>query len=211
MSCQVTDVVATADGWLAVGREDPICNLNCALEPVRLVGLDVRRRARLDRRREAAIAGRRGHERGGRSLGPGSSRPSGTRSRRPSGHRRTGSTWVPQTPSDASRSTLKSSENGSDWHPGTTLPPDSYVVGVAPPTAPGRPWLVAIEREDPEEARILASRDLVSWTRVTFDKPGIRGLTATTDGWVAVGFYPSRDTGCYEIVPAGAAVALYVP
>ena len=107
---------------------------------------------------------------------------------------------VLETPSDVgpSRSTLKSSENGSDWHPVRTLPPDAYVVGVAPPTAPGRPWLVAIEREDPEEARILASRDLVSWTRVTFDKPGIRDLTATRDGWVAVGFYPSRDTGCYE-------------
>jgi hypothetical protein len=31
----VTDVVATDSGWLAVGREDPECNLNCGLEPVR--------------------------------------------------------------------------------------------------------------------------------------------------------------------------------
>ena len=32
---RVTDVVATATGWLAVGREDPACNFNCGLSPVR--------------------------------------------------------------------------------------------------------------------------------------------------------------------------------
>jgi hypothetical protein len=32
---EVTDVVATDTGWLAVGREDPYCNMNCGLEPVR--------------------------------------------------------------------------------------------------------------------------------------------------------------------------------
>ena len=31
----VTDVVATGDGWLAVGREDPSCMFTCASEPVR--------------------------------------------------------------------------------------------------------------------------------------------------------------------------------
>ncbi len=31
----VMDVVATTTGWLAVGREDPYCNVNCGLAPVR--------------------------------------------------------------------------------------------------------------------------------------------------------------------------------
>ncbi len=31
----VTDVVATDDGWLAVGRRDPACQINCDLDPVR--------------------------------------------------------------------------------------------------------------------------------------------------------------------------------
>lgn len=32
---KVTSVVATADGWLAVGRRDATCNLDCGLEPLR--------------------------------------------------------------------------------------------------------------------------------------------------------------------------------
>ncbi len=32
---EVTDVVATEGGWLAVGREDPFCQTNCGLDPVR--------------------------------------------------------------------------------------------------------------------------------------------------------------------------------
>jgi len=31
----VTDVVATDSGWLAVGRQDPLCNANCGTTPVR--------------------------------------------------------------------------------------------------------------------------------------------------------------------------------
>jgi hypothetical protein len=31
----VTAIVATDTGWLAVGRTDPFCNLNCGLDPVR--------------------------------------------------------------------------------------------------------------------------------------------------------------------------------
>ncbi len=34
---EVTDVVATDAGWLAVGREDPPCNVNCGLAPVRSI------------------------------------------------------------------------------------------------------------------------------------------------------------------------------
>ena len=34
---EVTDVVATASGWLAVGREDPDCNVDCGLAPVRSI------------------------------------------------------------------------------------------------------------------------------------------------------------------------------
>ena len=34
---EVTDVVATESGWLAVGREDPECNVNCGLAPVRSI------------------------------------------------------------------------------------------------------------------------------------------------------------------------------
>lgn len=32
---EVTAAVATKDGWLALGREDPACNMNCGLAPVR--------------------------------------------------------------------------------------------------------------------------------------------------------------------------------
>jgi hypothetical protein len=32
---EVTDVVATDSGWLAIGREDPFCQLDCGLDPVR--------------------------------------------------------------------------------------------------------------------------------------------------------------------------------
>ncbi len=32
---EVTDVIATDDGWLAVGRRDPACRLNCGLDPIR--------------------------------------------------------------------------------------------------------------------------------------------------------------------------------
>ena len=99
---------------------------------------------------------------------------------------------------DGSTSTLMSSADGMEWHDVRTLPKDFYVTGVAPPASPGQPWVVAIEREFPEEARILTSENLVDWTRTTFAKPGIRGLTATTDGWVAIGLYPSRDTGCND-------------
>ena len=34
---KMTDVVATDSGWLAVGREDPACNMNCGLAPVRSI------------------------------------------------------------------------------------------------------------------------------------------------------------------------------
>ena len=34
-SVMVTDVIAAGDGWLAVGREDPACNVNCGVAPVR--------------------------------------------------------------------------------------------------------------------------------------------------------------------------------
>jgi len=32
---EITSVVATDDGWLAVGRRDPACNFNCGIAPVR--------------------------------------------------------------------------------------------------------------------------------------------------------------------------------
>ena len=99
---------------------------------------------------------------------------------------------------DGTRSTLMSSPDGIEWHPVRTLPAGFYVTGVAPPTAPGRPWVVAMEREFPEEARVLVSNDLVDWSRTTFAKPGIRALTPSTDGWVAMGLYPGRDTGCND-------------
>ncbi len=31
----VTDVVARGDGWLAVGRRDPVCQIDCGLTPIR--------------------------------------------------------------------------------------------------------------------------------------------------------------------------------
>jgi hypothetical protein len=34
-SLEITDVVASADGWLAVGRRDPACNLDCGTTPSR--------------------------------------------------------------------------------------------------------------------------------------------------------------------------------
>ena len=32
-----TDVIATDDGWLAVGREDPACQVNCGIAPIRAI------------------------------------------------------------------------------------------------------------------------------------------------------------------------------
>jgi hypothetical protein len=96
----------------------------------------------------------------------------------------------------AARATLLSSSDGVTWQPVRVLPAGFGVTSIVPPEAPERPWLVAIGREDPEEARILVSRDLVHWAGVTFAKPGIRGLSATDTDWVAVGFWPQRDTGC---------------
>lgn len=97
---------------------------------------------------------------------------------------------------ETSRSTLLASTDAVNWEPVRTLPAGFGVSEVVPPLSPERPWLVAIGRDDPEEARVLVSRDLATWTRCTFPKPGIRALTPTPSGWIATGFWPARDTGC---------------
>src|SRR3954469_1212147 len=62
---------------------------------------------------------------------------------------------------------LQSSTNAVDWATVRTLPPGFGVTTVVPPSAPGTPWVVGIEREDPEQARILVSTNLVDWSRTT--------------------------------------------
>ena len=59
----VTAAVATSDGWLAVGRADPRCNINCGLDPRRALvwtstdGLDWVRVADQDAFAKAAMTG----------------------------------------------------------------------------------------------------------------------------------------------------------
>jgi len=91
---------------------------------------------------------------------------------------------------------LRSSSNGVDWADVRTLPPGFSVAAVVPPTTPGSPWLVAIEREEPEQARILVSTNLVDWSRSTMAKPGVEGLTDAGAGWATIGLWVAKDTGC---------------
>lgn len=93
-------------------------------------------------------------------------------------------------------STLLSSTDAVNWGTVRVLPAGFSVVEVVPPSSSERPWLVAIMRDDPEEARVLVSKDLVSWKSAKFPKPGIRTLTPTPAGWIAVGLFPARETGC---------------
>jgi hypothetical protein len=92
--------------------------------------------------------------------------------------------------------TLVASTDGVDWRTVRALPDGAFVAGAVPPARPGDPWVVGFERETPEVGRLLVSTDLADWTAVRFPKPGIRGLARTATGWVAVGFWPARDTGC---------------
>lgn len=92
-------------------------------------------------------------------------------------------------------STLMASTDGIAWTAVRVLPAGFGVVGVVPAAA-GRPWLIAMMRDDPEQARVLVSSDLKTWSSAVFPKPGISGLTPTSTGWVAIGLWPQRDTGC---------------
>jgi hypothetical protein len=92
--------------------------------------------------------------------------------------------------------TLVASTDGVDWRAVRALPDGAFIVGAVPPGSPGDPWVVGFEREIPEVGRLLVSPNLAEWVPVRFPKPGIRGLARTATGWVAVGFWPARDTGC---------------
>jgi hypothetical protein len=99
---------------------------------------------------------------------------------------------------EAQRATLLASTDSVTWRVVHSLPADFDVVGIAPPSEAGRPWLVATEmyNNGEEEARVLVSTDLVTWQSSTFPRPGIDALTATRFGWVAIGYWPPRATGC---------------
>ena len=105
---------------------------------------------------------------------------------------------------------LVASSDAVDWDPVRTLPPGSWVAAVVPPDAAGRPWLVAIERGDPEEARVLVSRDLVDWTRTIMAKPGVAGLTDDGVGWVDGRPVAVARDGLPRRLPARASIALHV-
>jgi hypothetical protein len=97
---------------------------------------------------------------------------------------------------ETSRSTLLSSVDALSWKVVRVLPPGFSVMEVVPPQAPGREWLVAVARDDPEQGQVLLSQDLVTWKGVVFPTPGIGNLVAKKTGWAAVGYWPARETGC---------------
>jgi hypothetical protein len=100
--------------------------------------------------------------------------------------------------SEAGLVTLLTSTDSITWRVVHSLPADFNAVGIASPSEAGRPWLVATEMSngEKEEARVLISTDLVTWQSSTFPKPGIGALTATRFGWIAIGYWPPRETGC---------------
>ena len=106
--------------------------------------------------------------------------------------------------SEAGLVTLLTSTDSITWRVVHSLPTDFDVRGIAPPSEAGRPWLVATAKL-PEtgggEARVLVSTDLQTWQSSTFPRVGIGALTVTRFGWIAVGYWPSLDTGCGDECP----------
>jgi len=99
---------------------------------------------------------------------------------------------------ETQRATLLASPDSITWRVVRPLPTEFDAVGIAPPSEAGRPWLVATEMHNgkTEEARVLVSTDLLTWQSSTFPRPGIGALTATRFGWIAIGYWPLRATGC---------------
>ena len=93
---------------------------------------------------------------------------------------------------------LLASADASTWRVVHSLPADFNAVGIAPPSEAGRPWLVATEmyNGEREEARVLVSTDLQAWQSSTFPRPGVDAMASTRFGWIAIGYWPPRATGC---------------
>lgn len=82
------------------------------------------------------------------------------------------------------------------WYEVTGLPTGFGIVGVIPPERAGGLWLLSMVRDDPEEARLVWSPNLVSWQEVTFPRPAIWSLVSTPNGFVAIGYSEQREVGC---------------
>ena len=90
------------------------------------------------------------------------------------------------------------STDGTTWMEVGGIPAGFQIVDVLPPPGSGGRWIVSMVREDPEEARVLSSVDLVTWEAVTFPRLGIESLIATPDGFAAIGLSPQREVGCND-------------
>ncbi len=99
---------------------------------------------------------------------------------------------------DGEPTQLLASDDGASWEVVRTLPADFWVGTVTPPASADRPWLVTMWRHEQETARALVSSDLVTWDRATLPKPAFREVFATSAGWIGIGYWPLRETGCRD-------------
>jgi hypothetical protein len=182
----VTAAVATGAGWLAVGREDPYCNMNCGLTPVRAIpwtssdGLHWTRVPDQTSLGNAAMTGVARLDSGFVAVGLAANRAVVWTST-------DGSTWtrVPDAPL---------------FHPRPGMDPSFWaqMTGVAV----GHGVVVAVGMDGAPGGgggSVLAwwSADGRTWTQATGDRflsGQVFGLTATPEGFLATG--PSGDPSC---------------
>jgi hypothetical protein len=185
---EVTDVVATGDGWLAVGREDPPCQLDCGLAPVRAIvwtssdGLHWTRVPDQPSLRHGAMTGVARMSSGFVAVGSVTGRAAAWTSTN-------GSTWT-AVPDEATFQPL----------PGTGTGPEFWaeMSGVAV----GHGVVVGVGGDGARgggggSARAWWSADGRSWTEATGDRFAggqIFGVTATPEGFLATG--PSGEQSC---------------
>ena len=179
----VLDVVATDAGWLAVGREDPACNMNCGNEPIRaLVWTSP------DGLRWTPVGGQTSFDGGGMATvtrgGPG---------------------YVAAGGSAGGHAAIWTSTDGNAWARVADDPmfgPDtdpSFPAGVVG-LAASESLVVAVGRDVSDGGgSVLAwwSADGQSWREATVELP-LRGqvfdVSATPEGFLATG--PSGEPSC---------------
>jgi hypothetical protein len=185
---EVTDVVATGDGWLAVGREDPPCHMDCNLAPVRAIvwtssdGLHWIRVPDQAALRHGAMTGVARMSSGFVAVGSVTGRAAAWTST-------DGSTWT-AVPDEPTFQPL----------PGTGTRPEFWaeMTGVAV----GHDVVVAVGGDGARgggggSARAWWSADGRSWAEATGDRfvgGQIFSVTATPDGFLATG--PSGEASC---------------
>jgi hypothetical protein len=177
---QVTDVVATDHGWLAVGRRDPACQFDCGLTPVRAyvwVSTNGSRWTRVRDQRAFKGGGMNAVARsddGFVAVGVASGRAAIWTSR-------DGRTWsrIPDAPKFRSPSNPSLSATGVATR-------DGMVVAVG-----------TVFGHDASRVRAWWSPDGRKWSRASVEKADggqVFGVTSTPAGFLATG--PSGDPSC---------------